>query len=592
MKSLINKGLILVLLVSAVFSCQDNEFLSEKNPNIIAKDNYWKDLNETETGLNAVYKTLHNPSLILVTSEMLRSDMAYPGEGRPFPRNPGEFYYHQYNGSTQDISNKWQTNYLGIFRANQVIEALDRLTVSSSEEAEWNSQMAQARFFRGLFHFYLYTTFNNGSIIIRDKVPLTNEDFAKPLSSAQDVIDFIREDLEYAYANLYKKGEYPSNDLSRVTSGAAATILGTSYLYELNYTKAMTYFTDVINNHGYELEYDMSKLFTTAGEFNKESIFEINFTANFVQSELSPWDGTSGTNWINFQTTSPTVNNAALGPAWIIYDYKTEPKDPLDSRNYYTTTAGGSALRNVPLRASAMMAVVEDNQTQYYLTGTVSEVTGIFHGTYSGFGVWKKYSNHDIVTAENQIPLGSQWSSKNVTLNRLADVMLMQAECKIKTGDVDEALRLINEIRKRWGLVLIGKSGSDSAHTYDEEDYDANSLMQRLMHVEKPLEMGAEGHAIRWLDFQRWKKSDNYGFKQRLQELSNSTYYGLNYTFINSKGQSQTRGNFPSLNQGTPPSGALIINYEYDIPYLNYDESKNGTYPIPFAEINANPSIN
>jgi len=592
MKSLIGKCLILVLTLNTIFSCSDNEFLSEKNPNIIAKDNYWKNLEETQTGLNAVYKTLHNPSLSLITSEMLRSDMAYPGAGRPFPANPGEFYYHRYNGSTQDISNKWQTNYLGIFRANQVIEALNKLTVSSDKQAEWKSQMAQARFFRGLFHFYLYTTFNNGSIIIRDQVPVTSADFAKPLSPAEDVIKFIREDLEYSYANLYKKGAYPSNDASRATSGAAATILGTSYLYELNYEKAMTYFTDVINNHGYALEYDMSKLFTTAGEFNKESIFEINFTANFVQSELIPWDGSAGTNWLNFQTTSPTVNNSALGPAWIIYDYKMEQKDPLDSRNYYSTTGGGTALRNVPLRASAMMAIVEDNQTKYYLNGTVSEVTGVFHGTYSGFGVWKKYSNHDIVTAESQIPRGAQWSSKNVTLNRLADVMLMQAECKIKTGNVNEALKLINEIRKRWGLALIGKAGSDSAHTYDDVDYTANSLMQRLMHVEKPLEMGAEGHAIRWLDFQRWKKSDNYGFKDRLLELSNLTLYGVDYTFINSKGQSQTRGNQPSLVAGPKPTGSLTIDYEYDIPKDNYNESKNGYYPIPFAEINANPSIN
>ncbi|GAL82365.1 putative outer membrane protein [Algibacter lectus] len=150
--------------------------------------------------------------------------------------------------------------------------------------------MAQARFFRGLFHYFLYTTYNGGgSIILRDKVPVTKDEFAKGLSPAADVLAFIREDLEYAYANLYKKGAYPDGDLSRVTSGAAGTILGSSYLQELNYSKAMTYFDDVINNHGYELEYDMSKLFTTAGEFNNESIFEINFTSDNIDVSLAPW---------------------------------------------------------------------------------------------------------------------------------------------------------------------------------------------------------------------------------------------------------------------------------------------------------------
>ena len=44
---------------------------------------------------------------------------------------------------------------------------LNDLDVSADEQAEWTSQMAQARFFRGLFHYYLYTTFNNGSIYNR-----------------------------------------------------------------------------------------------------------------------------------------------------------------------------------------------------------------------------------------------------------------------------------------------------------------------------------------------------------------------------------------------------------------------------------------
>jgi hypothetical protein len=562
--------------------------LDQINPNEIAKDNFWKNLNETGAGLNAVYQTLHKPGVINKIAEILRSDMGYPGYGRPAPQNTEDFYLHTYNAGTNEITNKWQTNYQGIFRANQVIEALNNLEVAPEDQAEWTSQMAQARFFRGLFHYYIYTSFNNGNIIIRDFVPLTNEDFAKSLSPATEVLAFIRTDLEYAYANLYKKGEYPSNDASRVTSGAAATILGTSYLQELDYTTAMTYFTDVINNHGYALEYDMSKLFTTAGEFNKESIFEINFSRDNVRYDLPPWEGDSGTNWLNQQTSN---TRGAVGPAWAANAYKTEPMDPLDSRNYYDDINTGLTLRNVPLRCSAILAVVDDNQTTYYLDGTTSEYTR-FHGTAWGFAWWKIYQNHDIVSNEGDIEGGAVYSSKNITLNRLADVMLMQAECKIKTGAVQDALDLINKIRKRWGLVLLGQQGPDVSHTYNDEIYTAQSLMQHLMRVEKPLETSIEGHSIRTLDFQRWKKSDNYGFKDRLQELSNETYYGVNFTFINSNGQSQTRGNFPSIKGEVPSVNHIVVDYEFDTSFLNYNESTHGQYPIPFAEVNSNPNIN
>jgi len=569
-------------------SCNTDDFLDQKNPNEISEATYWRNLAETGTGLNAVYQTLHHPAVINKIREILRSDMGYPGYGRPAPQNTEPFYLHNYNASTDEITDKWTANYQGIFRANQVIEALNNLEVTTTEQAEWTSQMAQARFFRGLFHFYLYSTFNNGSIIIRDAVPLTTEDFAKSLSSTEDVIAFIRQDLEYAYANLYKNGSYPDNDVSKVTSGAAATILGTSYLYELNYSAAMPYFQDVISNHGYKLEQDLSKMFTTAGEFNQESILEINFSNDNVRIDLPPWTGESGTNWLNQQTSN---TRGAVGPIWIANAYKTEPMDPLDSRNYYNDPSTGLTLRNVPLRCSAMLAVVDDTQTMYYVEQTTSEYTR-FHSTAWGFAWWKKYQNHDILTREADLTGGANYSSKNITLNRLADVLLMQAECKIKVGAVNEALSLINEVRKRWGLELLGLQGSDIAHTYDNLVYTDQSLMQHLMRIEKPLEMAVEGHAIRFLDFQRWKTSDNYSFSDRLQELSNEIYYGVNFTFINSNGQSQTRGNFPSVVDQQPSGAHRVVDYEYDVSALNYNEALHGQYPIPFSEVNSNPNIN
>jgi len=506
MRQLIFKYFIFIFTLGTIISCNPDGFLEQKNPNLIPSDNYFRNLSETGRGLNATYQALHKPGVLNKFGEMLRSDMGYPGYGRPNPNNTEDFYLHLYNGSTQEILSKWQDTYLGIFRANQVIEALVNIKETVTDEAEWTSQMAQARFLRGLYHFYLHTSFNEGSIIIRDAVPQTNEEFSKALSPASEVITFIREDLEYAYVNLYKKGEYPDNDLAKVTSGAAATILGTSYLYELDYATAMPYFNDVINNHGYSLEYDMANLFTTAGEFNSESIFEINFSEANARLDLVPWEGDSGTNWVNVRTSN---TRSAVGPAWISYAYKSEPMDPLDARNFYTDVNTGVTQRGVPLRASAMIAIVEDNETEYYMTGSVSEYNR-FHATAWGFAWWKKYTNHDIVIAENQLPGGAPFSSKNITLNRLADVLLMQAECKIKTGDVDGALDLINQVRKRWGLVLLGRPNGDATRTYDKDqtdpEYTADELMQHLMRVEKPLEMSIEGHNIRFLDFQRWKK--------------------------------------------------------------------------------------
>ncbi|SDR70695.1 Starch-binding associating with outer membrane [Polaribacter sp. KT25b] len=598
MKNIFLKIVIVILTVGVITSCSD-EFLDQSNPNEVDVTNYWRNLEETQAGLHATYKMLYNPSTFNIIEEMLRSDLGYPSLDRPLPASPNTFYIHTYTSTTDEVNDKWQTNYTGIFRANQVIEALESLEsegeITEEDVADWTSQMAQARFFRGLFHYNLYTTYNKGAIIIRDKVPTSLDEYSMPLSNAEDVLKFIREDLEFAYQNLYKNGEYPDGDISKVTAGAAGALLGDSYLNELDYTSAMTYYNDVVNNHGYQLETDLEKMFTTAGEFNSESIFEINFTADNVDLSYGPWDGETGTNTYALYTRGNTQKTAS-SPVWVAYAYKTEEKDPLDQRNYYIDPLDNTKkIRNVSLRASSMLAVVEDVQTTYYQVPTHLVTAPPFNGVkWGGFGWWKKYSNHDIVALESDIPNGAAYSAKNVTLLRLSGVLLNLAECKIKTGDVDGALTLINSIRKRWGLVLLGKPNGDTAYTYDKEDtdaeYTADELMQRFMRVEKPLEMGAEGHAARWLDFQRWKKSDNYGFGDRLKELEALTLYGVNYDYIDENGAIKTKGNAPSVSEDSS-NAVVTVDYEYDLSASNYSEDKHGYYPIPSREVESNNKI-
>jgi starch-binding outer membrane protein, SusD/RagB family len=598
MKNILIKTTFLLLTLGVLSSCSDEfkrDYLELSNPNEPTTTNFWRNLKETQTGLNALYNTLFDPSIFNVTEEMLRCDLGYPSLNRPMPASPSPFYIHTYTSTLDDINDKWQSNYRGIFRANQVIEGLEGIKDNAGIDViEWKSQMAQARFFRGLFHYYVYTTFNNGKIIIRDKVPATQEEFEIPVSPAADVLAFIREDLEYAYENLYKKGAYPDGDIVKVTSGAAAMVLADSYLNELNYTEAATYYQDVISNHGYSLETDLTKMFTTAGEFNKESIFEVNFTSDNINLNYQPWDGGTGTSILALYTRGNTTTTAA-GPAWIAYEYKSEQMDALDTRNYYIDPFdSNSKQRKVPLRASSMMALVEDYQTLYYKVPTTDVNGPAFNGqAWGGFAWWKKHSNHDILTAENQLPNGAAYSGKNFTVIRLAEAILNLAECKIKTGDTDGAIELINQVRKRWGLVLLGKANGDTSRSYDDIDYTPTTLMVRLMKIEKPLELGGEGHASRWIDFIRWKKSDNYGFKERLAELASETYYGVNYNYVDDKGVNRTKQNFPSVVKGpaVPTVANTVVDYEYKLSKGNFNEATHTYYPIPSRETSANSSI-
>ena len=165
-----------------------------------------------------------------VADESNRADLTYPGYGRPNTTN--ENYLQTYTDASTGANNKWDALYKGIFYTNQVIVGLNNIKstlTSDVEQEQWTTIMAQARFFRGLFHFYLHSSFNEGKVIIYDFVPETENDFLQPLSTSAEVIDFFRKDLEYAYKNL--PANWPDiKDNGRATAGAAGAVLGTSFV--------------------------------------------------------------------------------------------------------------------------------------------------------------------------------------------------------------------------------------------------------------------------------------------------------------------------------------------------------------------------
>lgn len=594
MKKNIIKAVFAVLMVLPLTSCDD--FLTKVNPNETTTDTYWQDLTQTQSGLYATYAVLRNDYLLNIREEAWRSDMAWPGYGRPTPQNNDAgwtWYCQMYNSTTSEVSKKWDALYTGVWRANQVIEALennfDYETLSDSDKETWDYQMGQARFMRGLMYFYLSSAFNEGSVVLRTKVPASTEEYNQALAPAEDVLEFYRADLLAAYELLPNVSPTGTTYVGLPTKGTAATILGTSYLYKHDYAEAEKYFDDVIHNseYGYKLETDLSKMFTNAGEFNSESIFEITFSTDKRQ-DIDTWNSNCMYNRLDAMTTS-TVG--CLLPAWVAWDYMNEPMDPNVATNYIDGDMS-KGLRHVSLRASAMVGVAIDFETPFHITGNVSEQANYFGGPNGewGFGKYKKYYNADLAEA------GQLISGKNVTVNRLSDVYLMYAECLLERGEVQEAIDYINEIRYRWGLVLIGKSGKYGSRTYDNLDYSAEDVLYHLQYVERPMELSFEGHQIRWQDMLRWGmlEDDN---NNRFKDVSTSPAYEFwsdnieTYKLDGTYNKSLTNA-YLSIDEPVDNTSAKFIDYEYDQAAQNYTKSKNAYLPIPENERMNNSAIN
>ena len=588
----IYKYILVCLSILMLASCAD-EKLTELNPNNEDSSNFFTNLKETQLGLNAAYSAMLAYNATLIREQTIRADMGWPGATRPNPSTltRGDvFYTHTYNASTPEVDFHWNALYRGVLRANIVIEALEKLQ-GTVDEVTWKQQMGEARFLRGIFYFYLHTTYNGGSIVLQKSVPKTAGDYTLPLSPASEVLEFFRADLKYAYDNL--SGDRNNGRANKVT---AATILGTSHLYQNEFDLASGYFSTVIANPNYSIVTDLTKMFTTKGEHNAESIFELTYDTNLRPDITNAFDEQSLTNRLSFL--SSNFGNLFAVPAWLAWEYKNEAKDPKVAANHIDGNLS-KPLRNVPLRASAMVTLVEDEQTAYY--GSTVTVKGVFSPT-AGPSRYKKYVNFDIYTDINETdnPTGSSLKSgKNVTLNRLADVYLMQAECLITKGDaasITEALRLINIIRARWGLQLLGPV-VDATRTYlnDGKNYtNPTILMSHLKNIEKPLELSAEGYAIRFNDLRRWGM-----LKSNFQDLATRKYYlnafdrgATGFTPRYRFGAAITKVKSTQANPTAGPDFQSEITNEYVGASANFNAANHNYFPIPSTEIANNPNLN
>ncbi|ANQ47444.2 RagB/SusD family nutrient uptake outer membrane protein [Flammeovirga sp. MY04] len=584
---------IKLFLVISVLLGSCTNFLEEINPNEISKDNFWKDLDQSQLGLNSVYAALFHHDLLAIQEEAVRSDLGYPGYGRPSPQSNFidiAWYNQTFNAGTESLNKKWEALYTGIFRANQVIEGLNNLKPNLAEKDydRWDEQMGQALFFRGLYHFYLHSSYNNGRVIIRDYVPVTKEDYQKSVSSSEEVIAFFRNDLKTALEMLPSSYSGASN-VGKVTKGTASTILGTSYLYQEQYDSAIYYFDDVMNNpdYGYELVYDTDLLFTHAGEHNKESIFEISFSID-QRKDQGVWDEKGSHNRLAraFSPAEMDGGRNVIPSAWIAYAYKTEPMDQNDPRNFVIDADGVSKLRNTTLRASSMVALVQDVNTPYYQQASVPQGTPFSNYEYA---YYKKYTNFDIYESEMDSPLGVFASGKNITVNRLADVYLMYAEAQLKgNGNVEEALKYINRIRHRWALRLLGTASEFPSSEHDNTAYSVTSLMNHIMYVEKPLEMSVEGYSTRTIDLRRWDIS-----KQRYSELAQEVYHLGDYEkcWVDEEGNLKDRL-LSTLEPGAKPADNNGIDIkDFQQAAANYNKNLHAYLPIPLSEIQNNPTV-
>ncbi|MCU0334345.1 MAG: RagB/SusD family nutrient uptake outer membrane protein, partial [Chitinophagaceae bacterium] len=106
----------------------------------------------------------------------------------------------------------------------------------------------------------------------------TAADGQRPKAPAAEIYALIDADLQFAAANLpanWRNAAGGNRFPGRLTKGAANGLLAKTQLYRRNWAAALSAAQAVINSGEYSLAQNFGSIWTTAGENNSESLFEI-----------------------------------------------------------------------------------------------------------------------------------------------------------------------------------------------------------------------------------------------------------------------------------------------------------------------------
>jgi hypothetical protein len=236
--------LIIVLLSCVFFQCEDA--LVESPKSFIAKTNFYKNADDANAALTAVYGSLGNgffPTIWFMSLVENRSDYS---DGRGSQQTISVMDKPLDNTNQARAFGSWNELYQGINRANTV---LDNVPGIQMDEKLKKQILAEAKFMRAYFYSSLVKYW--GGVPIRDKEITDLSQVPAPRKPAKEVWDFIKADLTAAIPDLAPS--FPANLSGRATSWAAKMLLADAYLTTEEWDKARDLADDVIINGSFKL---------------------------------------------------------------------------------------------------------------------------------------------------------------------------------------------------------------------------------------------------------------------------------------------------------------------------------------------------
>lgn len=491
-------GLILVLFTSC------NE-LDLAPTNKFTDLNYWTSTEKASAVLNMAYSQMYNSGYFFSNERL--SDNLYEGRGNSDEKI---ITSGQADAALGRFNSEWSNCYAGIKTCHTFLENVDR--IPAMDETLKARMKAEARFIRAFLFFRLSCQY--GDVPLFDHNLSLQEANSVFQASKQEIIDFVRAELNGIADMLPKRQEYAEKDNGRITKAAVMTLLARTYLYENDWTNVASICEKFINGEygQYELFPSYEGLFLPENEYNGEVILDMGYVLTLrTWGEFYDAIPLSVGGRINaFAPTQELVDDYILKDGKGIKEAGSgyDEDDPYVNRDPrfastivyhgYKWKKGDGTVSTIYIKPGSSKDAGASNLDEYAGPGQNATGTGYY---------LRKYF-------DPTAPAGMA-AGLNLILMRYADILLMYAEAKFELGQMSEDIwnKTIRPIRQRAGFT------DASALNYPSSD------LQNIIRRERRCELAIEG--LRLFDIRRWKTIETVlnGYPHGAKFAADNTQY-------------------------------------------------------------------
>jgi hypothetical protein len=408
---------------------------------------------------------------------------------------------HEHKWTTDDdiVINIWTRAYGGVSNCNRIIYQVQTGQIPVATE-DVDPLVAEMKILRASYYWILCDLYGNVPIVDSFDVP---EGFLPQQNTRKEVYDFIVKDITDNISMVSEENSQAT--YGKFNKWAALSLLAKMYLNAEVYTgtpqwnACIEVCDEIISSGKFSLESNQKNVFITENQNSNEIIFALPFDSKYVND----WNSFD----VHMQTLDPgnqKTYNLEYGP-WggvCAVPQFISTFDTLDSRYIDNYIKGPQyAANGDPIIASMGDWSGKPLFFRNYVAGVdeSEEVDGFRLGKFEiAMGATNRLSN--------------DWP-----LFRYADILMMKAECLLRTGHADEAATIVSEVRARDFRNNPDKAVVTGAELMGGSTYDYGLRN----HLESTEEGGADIQYGRMLDELGWE------FCQEARRRSDMIRFGV-----------------------------------------------------------------